>query len=214
MQVILLSSNCKLQHVWTAWVGGRGMLGFTTCPGQSAPSSGCISIVDSVKLFSKTMSQCTIQQTIVQRYVIKFRAKLGKSYTDINQLIQQAYVDSALLFSQVWRWLKMFKEGQEEVTNKPRSGWSSTSHNEQNGTRVHDLLNSDRRMSVRMIAWTLNLQIATVHIIIKNNLNMRKVCTKLVPKVRTLIEVKCRIAIQGKLRIPMKFFRNICLLIV
>ncbi|KAG8239718.1 hypothetical protein J437_LFUL019156 [Ladona fulva] len=53
--------------------------------------------------------------------------------------IDCAYGDSALSYSQVWR--KAFKEGREEVVNKPHAGGPSTNSNL---TCVHDLLNSDR----------------------------------------------------------------------
>ena len=126
-----------------------------------------------------------MEQMIKQWYAIKFCAKLGKSYTVTNQLIQQAYGDSALSTSQVSRWLKMFKESWEEVIENPRSGRTLTSHTDEKVTCARNLLNSDHWMSVRMIPLTLNLQIATVHTIITNNLNMQKVCAKLVHEVLT-----------------------------
>lgn len=60
-----------------------------------------------------------MEQTIKQWYAIKICAKLSKSYTDTNQLIQQTYRDSTLLSLQVSRGLKMFKAGWEEVTDNP-----------------------------------------------------------------------------------------------
>jgi len=42
------------------------------------------------------------------------------------------------------------------VDDDPHSGWPSTSQIDENVTRVRDLLNSDRRMSDRLLADTLN----------------------------------------------------------
>ena len=120
-------SDCTSQHIWTTWAEGEICLASQCALGQSAPGSDCISIVDFVKLISKPMSWRTMEQILKQRYMIKFCAKLSKSYTDTNQLIQQAYGESALSSLHVSRWLKMFKEGQEEVIDNPCSGQSSTS---------------------------------------------------------------------------------------
>ena len=120
-----------------------------------------------------------------QRYAIKFCAKLGINLAKTHQIIQQAYGDSALSYTQVSRWLKAFKDGREEVEDKLRSGRPSTSSTDDNVSRVCDCLNSDRRMSVRMIAETLSIPKSIVHGIVIDNLNMRKVCAKLVPKILT-----------------------------
>jgi histone-lysine N-methyltransferase SETMAR len=56
-----------------------------------------------------------MEKTIEQRYTIKFCAKLNKSLAYTHQMIQEAYGDSALSYSQVSRWLKLFKNGREEV---------------------------------------------------------------------------------------------------
>ncbi|CAK9818416.1 Protein GVQW3 [Anthophora plagiata] len=63
-----------------------------------------------------------MKKTIEQRYAIKFCAKLNKSLDDTNQMIKEAYRDSALSYSQVSRWLNLFKNGQEEVKDDLRSG--------------------------------------------------------------------------------------------
>ncbi|PNF27325.1 hypothetical protein B7P43_G02769 [Cryptotermes secundus] len=115
-----------------------------------------------------------MEKTIEQSYAIKFCAKLNKSLTNTDQMIQEAYRVSAPSYSQVSKWLKLFKNGREEVDDDPRSGWPSTSKSDKNVSRVHDLLNTDRRMSVRMIAETLSIPKTTVHDIVADNLPMWK----------------------------------------
>ena len=60
-----------------------------------------------------------------------------------------------------------------------------TSQTDENVTRVRDLLNSDRRKSVRLLADPVNIPKTVVHRIVTDELNMRKVCAKLVPKLLT-----------------------------
>jgi transposase len=87
-----------------------------------------------------------MEKTIEQCYTIKFCAKLNKSLANTHQMIQEAYGDSALSYSQVSRWLKLFKNGREEVEDDPRSGRPSTSKSDKNVFRVCDLLNTNRQI--------------------------------------------------------------------
>jgi len=52
-----------------------------------------------------------MKKIIEQRYAIKFCAKLNKNLIDTYQVIQEAYGDFALSYSQVSSWLKLFKSG-------------------------------------------------------------------------------------------------------
>lgn len=67
----------------------------------------------------------------------------------------------------------MFKEGRDKVIDSTCSGRQSTSHINENVTG---------RISVKMIAQTLNIQIDTMHTIMTNHLNMRKYCSKVAPQ--------------------------------
>ncbi|GFV04799.1 HTH_48 domain-containing protein [Trichonephila clavipes] len=64
-------------------------------------------------------------------------------------MIQQAYGRESLSEAQVFRWHKMFKEAGR--------GHPSTSGTAENEQRVRHLLNTDRRLSVRMIAEQLGM---------------------------------------------------------
>ncbi|GFT28554.1 protein GVQW3 [Trichonephila clavipes] len=96
--------------------------------------------------------------------------------------IQQAYGDSDLSRAQVFRWFKAFLEGRESIEDEPLSGRPSVSKTTENVVRVLDLVRSDRRLTIRMIGEELNLNHTTVHQILTNELKMRKICAKMVPK--------------------------------
>ncbi|GFV74844.1 protein GVQW3 [Trichonephila clavipes] len=123
-----------------------------------------------------------MQQSIRQRYAIKFYVCLGKSGALTLEMIQQAYGRESLSQVQLFRWHKMFKEGQESMEHEPHAGRPSTSTAE-NEQRVRHLLNTDRRLSVRMMAEQLGMDKMVVHKIISEDLGMRKICAKLVPNV-------------------------------
>ncbi|GFU52865.1 putative mariner transposase [Trichonephila clavipes] len=89
------------------------------------------------------------------------------------------------VFCQVFRFFggfKVFSEGRESIEDERRSGRPSVSKTTENVVRVRDLVSSDRRLTVRMIGEELNLNHTTVHQILTNELKMRKIGAKMVPK--------------------------------
>ena len=57
---------------------------------------------------------------IEQRYSIKFCVLLGKSPTETNQLLSEAYGTQALSRTRVFEWHKRFREGVQEVEDEVR----------------------------------------------------------------------------------------------
>jgi len=82
----------------------------------------------------------------------------------------------------VFSWHKAFKDGRESVEDEQRAGRPSASRNENNVARVKAVLDRDRRLNVRLIAEEVGLPKTDVHRIITEDLHMRKICTKLLPK--------------------------------
>ena len=68
------------------------------------------------------------------------------------------------------------------MEDEPRAGRTSTSKTDDNVERVRSLVRSDRRLTLRMINNELNLNRCTVHQILTQDLDMRKVCAEMVPK--------------------------------
>ncbi|GFU73958.1 uncharacterized protein TNCV_3784731 [Trichonephila clavipes] len=66
----------------------------------------------------KSVCKFKMQQSIEQRYAIKFCIRLGKSGASTLEMIQQAYARESLLQAQVFRWHKMFK-GWESMEDEP-----------------------------------------------------------------------------------------------
>ena len=122
------------------------------------------------------------RQKFEQRCAIKFCVKLGESTTVTYEKLQRAYGEHSLSRAQAFTWHKSFLESQEQVEDEPRAGRPSTSKTDDNVERVMSFLRSDHRLSLRMISSELNLNRFTVHKILTQDLDMRKVCAKIVPK--------------------------------
>ena len=111
-----------------------------------------------------------MNRLLEQRYAIKFCFKLGKTASETHEMIKRAYGDDAMGRSSVFEWHKLFREGREQVEDDQRSGRPSTNKSDENLLKVKNLLNSDRRLSVRMMSELLNLPKTTVHEIVTANL--------------------------------------------
>ena len=59
------------------------------------------------------------QDTLEERYAIKFRVKLGKNATETYGILQTAFRPSC-----IFEWHKTFKEGRESVRDDERCGRS------------------------------------------------------------------------------------------
>jgi transposase len=116
----------------------------------------------------------------LERINIKFLVKLSKSGPEICQMLQQAYGEDALKRSTVFKWVQRYQEGRKVPTDK-RSGHPSTSCSDENIDHVHSLVLSDRQMTVQMIADELQIGKTSVYFILMENLEMRKICAKIVP---------------------------------
>ena len=82
----------------------------------------------------------------------------------------------------VYKWVKRFSEGRESVTDKEGSGRPATSRTEENIAQVHQIVRENCRLTVRSIAEQVNIDRETVRKILTEDLDMRKVCVKMVPK--------------------------------
>ena len=93
-----------------------------------------------------------MQRSLEQRYAIKFYAKLRKSGSETLQLLRTAYGDAVLSSAQDLRWHKTYKDGRESVEDEQLTWRPSTSITENNVARVKAVLDSDQRLSVRLMA--------------------------------------------------------------
>jgi len=82
----------------------------------------------------------------------------------------------------VYKWVKCFSEGRESDADEKRSGRPATSRTEENIAKVRQIVRENRRLIVRSTAEQVNIDRETVRKILTEDLDMRKVCAKMVPK--------------------------------
>ena len=97
-------------------------------------------------------------------------------------MLQEVYGDETMSRSRIFEWHKRFKEGREDVEDDSRSGRPSTSRTADNVERVEQMVRGDCRLTVQMIADELEINRNSAWKIITEDLGMRKICAKMVPK--------------------------------
>ena len=122
---------------------------------------------------------------VEQRVNVKFCVKLGKSATETYDMLKNVYGDECLSRTQVFEWFKRFKKGREEIGDDQRPGRPSTSKTDANIEKVGEIVRQNRRLSIRAVAELINIDKETVRQILHNNFNMKKVCSKMVPRLLT-----------------------------
>jgi hypothetical protein len=118
-------------------------------------------------------------KNLLQRINIKFCVKIGKRASETLALLTVDYGEYTMKKLSIFEWHSLFKEGREDVKDDPRCGQPKTQRADANVHRVRTLVLSDRRVCVRVIAEELNMNRETVRQIVKENLEMRKIFTKI-----------------------------------
>ena len=76
-------------------------------------------------------------------------------------------------------------EDREDVDDDPKSWRPCTSTTDANIEKVRQLVLTDRRLIIQVIANELGMDKEMVHTILVDTLGMRKVCAKMVPRLMT-----------------------------
>ena len=136
---------------------------------------------------------------LAQQMNIKFLVKLGKSGNEIREMLVQVYGDNAMKKTADYKWVKRFSEGKESVTDEESSGRPATSRTEEDLAKVHQMVRGNRQLTVRSIAEKVNTDRETVRKILSEDLEMRRVCAKMVPKELTEEQKQRRVTISQDL---------------
>ncbi|UYV84074.1 hypothetical protein LAZ67_X001101 [Cordylochernes scorpioides] len=113
-----------------------------------------------------------------QRTCIKYCVKNEIKCADAFRMLTVATLDR----SNVYRWYKMFSEGREDVNDEKRAGPPRTSTTDEKINEVEKMILANRRIAVREVSEDLNISIGSCHSIFINDLGMRRVAAKFVPK--------------------------------
>ena len=134
-------------------------------------------------------------ERLEQRYCIKFCQKLGDSQVETIRKIHTVFGDDAMGITQIKEWYNRFKDGRTSVESEPRSGRPSTCRNDQVIAKVNAVVMRDRRLTIREIAEEVGLSTFSAHSIVTEDLAMKRVSAKFVPKLLTAEQKQLRVEV-------------------
>jgi hypothetical protein len=97
-------------------------------------------------------------------------------------MLQEAFGDNAMSQSKPFLWYKRFKDGRTSVDDDERSGRTSTSTTPENIADVREAILADRRRTFHDVCEIVGLSYGSVQRILADNLNMRGISAKFVPR--------------------------------
>ena len=98
-------------------------------------------------------------------------------------MLQTAFGASCMNRASIFEWHKRFKEGREFVRDDERCGRSEEVRTRELIGQIKNFMDKDPRVSIETISVQFDVSLGTVHTIIREELKMRKICAKFVPRV-------------------------------
>ena len=98
-------------------------------------------------------------------------------------MLQTAFRPSCINRASVFEWHKRFKEGRESVGDGERCGRRKEVRTPELIGQIKNIMDKDRRVSIETISAQFDVSVGTIHTIIREELKMRKICAKFVPRV-------------------------------
>ncbi|KFM66946.1 hypothetical protein X975_26615, partial [Stegodyphus mimosarum] len=133
-----------------------------------------------------------MEASMEQRYKIAFCVRLQKSASETFGMIREAFNDEALAKASVFRWHKTFKEGRQNVEDIEREGRPSMSVTERMINTAVVIIKADRRITVRQLHALLNISVGSVHSIMAEHLQLKRVWARWIPKLLTPEQIQHR----------------------
>ena len=123
------------------------------------------------------------EDTLEERYAIKFYFKLENNGTETYGMLQTTFGASWMNRASVSEWHKRFMEGRECEWDDEWCGRSKEVRTPELIGQIKNFMNEDRRVSIETISAQFDVSVGTVHTIIRKKLKIRGICVKFFPGV-------------------------------
>ena len=136
-----------------------------------------------------------VEVTLQQRVCIKFCVKNVFNGVQTLEMLEKCFGNDTLTRSNVFRWHKRFRSGRESVEDDERSGRPSTAKTDENINKIKGWMTVSCKLTIREIAEELNIAYGSAQDILVNDLGLRRVAAKLVPKDLNFLQKRDRVDI-------------------
>ena len=119
------------------------------------------------------------------RQLIKFHVLLQKSPIETHAILEEGLGSNCPSYETVRKWHRLFNAGSVDVGDAVRSGRPSTACDEDHVAQVSALLEEDSRYTCEELADQVGICSSSIHTILTEKLNKRKIAAKWIPHVLT-----------------------------
>jgi len=144
-----------------------------------------------------------------QRTCLKFCFLLGKTPTESLEMLQKAFKEQALSCARVFEWFSRFKKGDLSIEDQPHTGRPSSSWKDENITKIREKLNEDLCYTIDELLEVTGVSWSSVQRILTQDLGMRRVAAKFVPRLLTEDQWKSRLTVCQDLKRELENDRNL-----
>ncbi|PNF14554.1 hypothetical protein B7P43_G14959 [Cryptotermes secundus] len=130
-----------------------------------------------------------------QRVIIHFLHLRDATPIEIHHQLSESCGDGVMNVKNVRSWVRQFKEGRTSCDNEPKQSWPCTSRSDNTAERVEKVVLEDRQLSVENIVSKVGISVGSVHTILHEDLRMRKVSSRWVPRMLADDHKTARVAI-------------------
>lgn len=134
-------------------------------------------------------------ENIENRAVIKFLFLKGLKGQEIFEEMTSVLGGSAPSYATVKNWVAAFKRGRMDIKDEHRSGRPKSVTTPETVAKIHDLVLKDRRLKLSEIASAVNISKERVSNIVTQELGMKKLSARWVPRLLTLDQKRVRMQI-------------------
>lgn len=117
----------------------------------------------------------------------------GMKGIGIYEELKNVLGECALSHATVKNWVAEFKRGRTSVQDEARSGRPKSATTPEMVSKVHDMVLADRRLKLSEIADTTGISKERVHHILSEELNMKKLSARWVPRLLTHDQKRIRV---------------------
>jgi hypothetical protein len=132
---------------------------------------------------------------IEYRAVIKFFVKESLMPNEIHSKFIKVYGDSSPLFSTIKKWASEFKCDRTSLEDDPREECPKSATTPEIIEQVHDMVLDDQWMKVLEVAEIIGISKECVGYILLEELDMKNLCTRWVPRLLTADQIHTHIKI-------------------
>ncbi|CAF1023690.1 unnamed protein product [Rotaria sordida] len=110
------------------------------------------------------------------------RTALNVEATTIHDELRTVFGDEAPSYRTIARWAQWFREGREEIEDEERSRRPVTESTPENIEEIRSIVSDDPHVTIAELQEYTDLSYSTVHRILSDHLELRKITARYIPK--------------------------------